>query len=577
MEGDARFEARPPRPLPGTPAWKRLASRHLMPEFPRQLAHRRAPTRPHRQSPPAGALLVAPTATYGIRQALPPAKRPELAQPRFTDFQRWQLERHGGQIGVARTAAREQAYSVPQGLRLMVTPPSAADRRTANAVYLAVLRGHAQAAVQALAPLKARHDASVAARTAAEAAAEEAAAAAAAEVAAAAAKQSKGGKGAATVEVEMERSPAPASPELPPLPVRWDIRDGSGGLLPLLALAARRGDCDVVRAMLDSGAELNAASPMDGATALHCAAQGDHARCLSLLLSHGAAVDTPTASGLSPLAVAARSGHGEMVRMLLGMEGPPMAAEEGAAPTEGASERATGALVDGGGAFEQRRPTADAMLCDLGGTSPLMWAAGSGCVGAVATMLRAIEAREQATALTRQLAQEAAAVEAEAAARGGGGAKGKPPPPKAASGNKGSDKAGVETAEMAAREAREARRLRWVREGVARALDLPDSKGHAALHYALMGGHIEVAGMLIQAGASVHASNPRSGRPLSRLVPSGCGDAEEVVSQLLARQDARDRSGGHDTVPPHPQPDGAGAAATAPAAAARPSTAPARR
>ena len=61
--------------------------------------------------------------------------------------------------------------------------------------------------------------------------------------------------------------------------------------MPDLFEAAARGDAVAVAALLDAGAELEAARDEDERTVLHCAAASGHASVVSLLLERGADVD----------------------------------------------------------------------------------------------------------------------------------------------------------------------------------------------------------------------------------------------------------------------------------------------
>ena len=57
-----------------------------------------------------------------------------------------------------------------------------------------------------------------------------------------------------------------------------------------LILAAESGHCEMVRLLIESGADVNAARS-DGYTALMCAAQNGHNECAKLLIDAGASVN----------------------------------------------------------------------------------------------------------------------------------------------------------------------------------------------------------------------------------------------------------------------------------------------
>ncbi len=84
-----------------------------------------------------------------------------------------------------------------------------------------------------------------------------------------------------------------------------------------LLSAARDGQLEVVRTLLEEGADVNAARG-DGLTALHLAAEGGHRAVAEALVAAGAAVDAGTRiGGYTSLHVAARAGHGAVVLSLL--------------------------------------------------------------------------------------------------------------------------------------------------------------------------------------------------------------------------------------------------------------------
>lgn len=85
-----------------------------------------------------------------------------------------------------------------------------------------------------------------------------------------------------------------------------------------LGLAAFFGKADVVTALLDHGADPNAASRNSMQVApLHSAVAARHLPIATALLAHGADVNAVQADDYTPLHEAAQSGHIEMIELLL--------------------------------------------------------------------------------------------------------------------------------------------------------------------------------------------------------------------------------------------------------------------
>jgi uncharacterized protein len=81
--------------------------------------------------------------------------------------------------------------------------------------------------------------------------------------------------------------------------------------------AARNGNLDEIRALVQKGADVNAAEG-DGMTALHWAAEGNHADIVATLVYAGARIDARTRIGAyTPLLVASRVGAAEVLEILL--------------------------------------------------------------------------------------------------------------------------------------------------------------------------------------------------------------------------------------------------------------------
>ena len=88
-----------------------------------------------------------------------------------------------------------------------------------------------------------------------------------------------------------------------------------------LILAASRGHTDIVRLLMEKGANLNAAitaGEITGFTALMGATEEGHTDVAQLLIEKGADVNTAVKkTGVTPLMVAAKKGHTEIARLLI--------------------------------------------------------------------------------------------------------------------------------------------------------------------------------------------------------------------------------------------------------------------
>ena len=153
-----------------------------------------------------------------------------------------------------------------------------------------------------------------------------------------------------------------------------------------VADAAMRGDVAGVRALLEGGAEVNAAQG-DGMTALHWAAELGSVALTEMLVAAGADLGALTRlGGYTPLHLAGEAGSADVARLLLGAGADVaartatgvtplhLAAEAGSAPT-------IEALLEHGSDVDARE--------DAWGQTPLMFAASSGRVDAIRALARA--------------------------------------------------------------------------------------------------------------------------------------------------------------------------------------------
>ncbi|NOZ19742.1 MAG: ankyrin repeat domain-containing protein [Planctomycetes bacterium] len=94
---------------------------------------------------------------------------------------------------------------------------------------------------------------------------------------------------------------------------------GCGGKAGKLRKAAKVGDVERVKQLLDAGADINA-TDMFSQTALHLAALHGHKDVVQLLIDRGANVNPTDESGATPLNYARSKGHKD-IAMLLGKHG----------------------------------------------------------------------------------------------------------------------------------------------------------------------------------------------------------------------------------------------------------------
>src|SRR5688572_4808251 len=84
-----------------------------------------------------------------------------------------------------------------------------------------------------------------------------------------------------------------------------------------LSDAAMNGDVAAVRLLLDQNVDVNAAQG-DGSTALHWAAYSGNVEIVRMLLASRANLKVKTRLGaLTPLMMAARNGHSDVIKLLL--------------------------------------------------------------------------------------------------------------------------------------------------------------------------------------------------------------------------------------------------------------------
>lgn len=150
-----------------------------------------------------------------------------------------------------------------------------------------------------------------------------------------------------------------------------------------LADAAEKHDQDSIRALLKSGADVNAAQ-VDGTTALHWAAFHNDAELVGLLLKAGATVGTQNLYGVPPLAQACINANPEIVKLLLDAGADANTTLKGGETAlmlaaRSGNVEAVNALLEKG---------ADPNRRERLGQTALMWAAAEGNLGVVQALMK---------------------------------------------------------------------------------------------------------------------------------------------------------------------------------------------
>ncbi len=259
----------------------------------------------------------------------------------------------------------------------------------------------------------------------------------------------------------------------------------------LVADAAQKGDLEAVRALLQQGADPNAAQP-DGLTGLHWAALNDELGIAEILLYAGATVSPVTrVGGYTPLHLASQSGHGVVTRVLL-----EAGADANAYTTTGVSSlhfaaqadaaEAILALIEHGAEVDARDTFSN--------RTPLMFAAYRGAVEATEALVRA-DADMSATTAVKDYVEISRAASTDRARRNRIIAAAEPPEPR------------PERQQARGGGGNSSQRAPCVAPGLpeirSSTEQIGQQGGFAALHFAAREGHIEAARLLLGSGANV--------------------------------------------------------------------------
>ena len=259
----------------------------------------------------------------------------------------------------------------------------------------------------------------------------------------------------------------------------------------LVADAAQKGDLEAVRALLQQGADPNAAQP-DGLTGLHWAALNDELGIAEILLYAGATVSPVTrVGGYTPLHLASQSGHGVVARTLL-----EAGADANAYTTTGVSSlhfaaqadaaEAIIALIEHGAEVDARDTFSN--------RTPLMFAAYRGAVEATEALVRA-DADISATTAVKDYVEISRAASTDRARRNRIVAAAEPPEPRPE--RQQARGGGGNNSQRAPCVAPSLPEIRSSTEQIGQ------QGGFAALHFAAREGHIEAARLLLGSGADV--------------------------------------------------------------------------
>ncbi len=298
----------------------------------------------------------------------------------------------------------------------------------------------------------------------------------------------------------------------------WSVGVGVDAGTTTVADAARAGDRDAVRTMLQQGADVNETQG-DGVTALHWAARRGDSEISAMLLLAGANARAATRSGrFTPLHLAAERGSAAVVRSLLGA-----GAEANAATSTGAT-----ALMFAAAAGE---PAVIAALLDAGaepnaaetfrGQTPLIWAAAANRVEAVKLLIARGADPKQGTNI----------IDFAALSRDGSDPDGRNLPTQAAGRNT------TPTSGQGSRPAESPAARRVFTPGVDRNYLINElvhaQGGFAPIHYAAREGHVAVAAALVTAGVDVNT--PTSGDRSSPLLVATVNGQFDIAKWLVER------------------------------------------
>lgn len=305
-----------------------------------------------------------------------------------------------------------------------------------------------------------------------------------------------------------------------------------------VADAAQRGQWTDVRALLEKGADVNAAQG-DGMTALHWASRHGEAATAQMLLHAGANVRATTRlGGYTPLLLASQMGHGAVVDLLVkaGADANDTTANGATAlMLASASGRveAVKALLDAGGRIDAAEPSRQ--------ETALMFAAAGNRIDVMKILIGAgadVKAATKAVDLKpRTDPEEEAFFRAQQAQRGGAPAASASSPALPTSSPAPPEAAPAATAQRGAARSRGGRGSRGPDvAGVTRQFRFAElvsaQGGLSPLHFAVRQGYADAAILLLDRGADINQRSADNTTPLLMAIINGHFD---LAKQLLDR------------------------------------------
>ena len=305
------------------------------------------------------------------------------------------------------------------------------------------------------------------------------------------------------------------------------------GEFPLFG-AIEHGDPEIVRLLVNTGAEVNAAAGFGGSTALHEAVAQGNSEIVQVLVDAGADIEAEGFMSRTPLSLAAEEGAPEIMKVLLGRAPDPDTAASGdskKAPSPSAiGGKALFAAIESDNAAMVRllvEAGADVNAAEgFGGNTPLHEAVEGGNAEIVQILVDAgadIEAEGFMGQTPLSLAAEEGASEIMQILLGQGADNGTP---------EGEDKQSPAIGSEALFTAIKKGDVETVRLLVEAGADVNAAEGfggNTPLHEAVEGGNAEIVQILVDAGADIEAEGFMDQTPLSLAAEEGVTEIMQIL------------------------------------------------